>query len=525
MDNVLLTLRKNRTLIIILAIFVVLFFSAVQGMSTRDWVITLLRALSVGAITFIVASGFSLIFGLMDVLNLAHGTLFMIGAYVGWTVYVRPDTFIDAFTPIALLVAAFVLLPLWKNLLSRLHLPPVGAKLLPWFGLALAAILLAVTLPRYPITAWNPGIFDRSPSTYAFQADQGNIILPPRAQSTVPPGLLLFGILTGGVVAAGSVASFGNRPFLPSGMRTSPREPLPWKLIALAGVIVLLALLFFIFDQPLTDFLLSISRNWLFILAILVAAGVGMLLGTVMETSLIRPLYSRPIYQLMMTLGVSVIGIEVVRSVWGRPEFTMPKPPIFSGTGEGCPAANLADLLANQCSTILVLGGRVRTYNEIFVPIVGLIVLVGVWMLLQRSRLGMIIRAGVQDSQMVEALGINVRRVFTMVFALGVGLAALGGVIAGPSMGVSSIMGDTLLLNALIALAIGGLTSFPGAAAGSLLVGLFQQFIIKYGQIGIPLPFTEAVFKPTPPLVPASTVLLMVIILLVLPNGLFGRKE
>jgi branched-chain amino acid transport system permease protein len=146
-------------------------------------------------------------------------------------------------------------------------------------------------------------------------------------------------------------------------------------------------------------------------------------------------------------------------------------------------------------------------------------------MLLQRSRLGMIIRAGVQDSQMVEALGINVRRVFTMVFALGVGLAALGGVIAGPSMGVSSIMGDTLLLNALIALAIGGLTSFPGAAAGSLLVGLFQQFIIKYGQIGIPLPFTEAVFKPTPPLVPASTVLLMVIILLVLPNGLFGRKE
>jgi branched-subunit amino acid ABC-type transport system permease component len=69
------------------------------------------------------------------------------------------------------------------------------------------------------------------------------------------------------------------------------------------------------------------------------------------------------------------------------------------------------------------------------------------------------------------------------------------------------------------------LTSFPGAAAGAVLVGLLQQFIIKYGQIGIQLPFMEEPFKPTPPLVPASTVALMVIILLVMPQGLFGRKE
>jgi branched-chain amino acid transport system permease protein len=137
----------------------------------------------------------------------------------------------------------------------------------------------------------------------------------------------------------------------------------------------------------------------------------------------------------------------------------------------------------------------------------------------------MIIRAGVQDSDMVEALGINVRTVFTLVFALGVGLAALGGILAGPSMGLSISMGEVLLINALIALAIGGLTSYPGAAVGAVLVGLLQQFIIKYGQIGIQLPFIEAPFKPSPPLVPASTVALMVIILLVMPQGLFGRKE
>ena len=87
--------RKNLVLIIILSVITVLFISAAQGMEQKDFIITLLRGLAVGSITFLVASGFSLIFGLLDVLNLAHGTLFMIGAYIGWTVFVRPDTFVD----------------------------------------------------------------------------------------------------------------------------------------------------------------------------------------------------------------------------------------------------------------------------------------------------------------------------------------------------------------------------------------------------------------------------------------------
>ncbi len=187
--------------------------------------------------------------------------------------------------------------------------------------------------------------------------------------------------------------------------------------------------------------------------------------------------------------------------------------------------ATSGDTLTAMHHTMVFQGGRIRVYNEIVVPLVGLVVLIAVWLLLKRTRLGMIIRAGVQDRQMVEALGINVRQVFTMVFALGVGLAALGGVLAAPAIGLSNTMGESFLLNALIALAIGGLTSYPGAAIGSLLVGMLQQFIIKYGQIGIAIPFTEIVFKPSPPLVPASTLLLMVIILLILPNGLLGRKE
>jgi len=202
----------------------------------------------------------------------------------------------------------------------------------------------------------------------------------------------------------------------------------------------------------------------------------------------------------------------------------MPRPEVFAGRGEGCPATNLGDLFEFGCSTIEVFGARIRAYNEIFIPLVGVVVLVGVSLLLKRTRVGMIIRAGVQDPDMVESLGVNVRSVFTTVFGLGVALAALGGVLAAPASALSPDMGSRLLVSALIALAIGGLTSFPGAAVGALVVGLLQQFIIKYGQVGIDLPFLDEPFEPSPALVPAVTVLAMVVVLIVLPGGLLGRR-
>ncbi len=527
MSGILQAWRNNRTLWLTLIVLVLLFLIAARGMETKDWVITVLRGLSVGAIIFLVAAGFSLIFGLMDVLNMAHGTFFMIGAYAGWTVLVRPDTFIDVLVPLLLLASGFSLITICGHVIGRINVRPDIARIWPWFALAAAGVVLGLSLVRYPITMWNPEVYANSPVTNAFEASQGILVLPePKTFGEgVSPALVLGGIFLGGLFAAIAVAGFQLRN-QPSAVKDEDRASLIQRrpiLVSLALLVV--AILVHIFNDSLTEFLISINQTLLFVIAVLVAMLTGIFLGAMMETTLIRPLYERTIYQIMLTLGLSVIGVEIVRAIWGIPEFTMPRPSIFNGTGEGCPAESLSDLITYQCSTISVLGGRVRTYNELFIPILGFVVLITVWLLLKRTKLGMIIRAGVQDSEMVEALGINVRRVFTLVFALGVGLAALGGVVGAPSTGLTTQLSINLLITVLIALAIGGLTSYPGAALGALIVGLLQQFIIKYGQIGIKIPFVEEPFKPTPPLVPASTVLLMVVILLIMPNGLLGRRD
>ena len=522
------SIRNNLTLIITLSVLAFLYILAIQGMSTQDWVITTLRGLSVGAVTFLVASGLSLIFGLMDVLNLAHGTLFMIGAYIGWSVFVRPDTFVDIFPIAALILAGFVFMPLWENLIGRLKLSTSAARLWPWLGLGLAALLVVYILPRFPIAIWDAKVFNDSPVSWTLNFTNGmvsSLILPAQFTS-ISPIVAILGMLLIGALVALSIAGFiSNR----RKAQHAGGELIPRRSLLIVFLLLVLGIVFIVYNEQITTFLFAISTNWLFLISILVAILCGAAVGGMMESTLIRPLYARPIYQLMLTLGLGVIGTEFVRAVWGRSGFTMPRPLLFEGIGEGCPATTFSAWLEHKCSIILVnIAGeetRIRVYNEIFLILGGLLILIVVWALLRYTRLGMTIRAGVQDSDMVEALGINVRRVFTLVFALGAGLAALGGALSAPATGLSDLMGANLLLTALIALAIGGLTSFPGSALGAVIVGLLQQFIIKYGQIGIPLPFLEEPFKPTPPLVPASTVLLMVVILLAMPQGLLGRKE
>jgi branched-chain amino acid transport system permease protein len=164
-------------------------------------------------------------------------------------------------------------------------------------------------------------------------------------------------------------------------------------------------------------------------------------------------------------------------------------------------------------TTFSILGGQFETYR-LFIILVGLALMVSISLLLQRTRLGIIIRAGVQDSEMVEALGINVRRIFTLVFMLGTAVAALGGMTAAPFLGAYPAMGTQFLLTAVIVIVIGGMSSYEGTAIASILVGLTrattEQLSLEYFN--------------TPVLASVSILVFMVVVLLVKPTGLFGRE-
>ncbi len=509
-------LKDNRSRLTVLAVILSFFLAAFAGLEQGDWFATIMQGLSVGAITFLVASGLSLIFGLMDVLNLAHGELFMLGAYLGWTVYTRFDTVIDVAVPLLIVAAPFAVLPLWRKLSAAIPDPPMLRRTMAWLLLLGGAALAIYGATRFPLVIWSAEDFATSPGSFSTAIDLGTLA-PLEADVFTGPAVVAFiAALAGGALAALGLSSFRRHP----GEATTITGR---HLLGFAGLVTG-AVVLHVVKAPLDEWVFGLSTTWRFFLAMAISTAIGAALGAFIEVLLIRPLYARPIYQLMVTLGVGFVIIELTREVWGRPEFTMARPAVFNGTGDGCPGQGLGGFFSG-CSTVEVFGSRLRVYNEGFVVLVGILVLLGVTLLLRRTRIGMVIRAGVQDSEMVEALGINVRRVFTQVFALGAGLAALGGVLAAPSIGLSTGMGALFLLGALIAMAIGGLTSFPGAAAGAVIVGMLQQVIIRYGQTGISLPFLEEPFRPSPTVVPAASILLMVIVLLVLPSGLFGKTE
>lgn len=221
----------------------------------------------------------------------------------------------------------------------------------------------------------------------------------------------------------------------------------------------------------------------------------GVLLGGVVEIALLRPLYSRPVFQIVLTFGLATVIEQAVRAQYGPAGLIPIQPPDALNT------------------TFTIIGGQFETYR-LFIIAVGLLLMISISLLLQRTRLGIIIRAGVQDSEMVEALGINVRRVFTLVFILGSVVAAIGGMTAAPFLGAYPGMGAQFLLTAVIVIVIGGMSSYEGTAIAALLVGLTrattEQISLQY--------------LNTPVLASVSILIFMVVVLLIRPNGLFGRE-
>jgi branched-chain amino acid transport system permease protein len=323
-----------------------------------------------------------------------------------------------------------------------------------------------------------------------------------------------------------SLLIIGGIPFglalAPKARHEEGRRRPAWQAIALVLGLLAIGYTLLLIRDPGEQFMLGLSVNLRFTLALIFGALAGALLGMSIEIVLIRPFYGDPVTQLVLTLGLSIALTDLIEGVWGEEGNPPMQPPTLFI--ESCRSENLFAWFSEGCRSIDVFGRAFPTYR-LFIIAVGIFVFVAVGLLLQRTRIGMIIRAGVQDSEMVQALGINVRQVFTFVFALGSALAALGGVIAAPFLGVYPAMGSGFSLSAFIAVVIGGMGSYPGAAVGTLILGLARAFGDHFVASGINLPFVENVIKGSPAIAKASTVLIMAIVLLVRPAGIFGKKE
>ena len=233
-----------------------------------------------------------------------------------------------------------------------------------------------------------------------------------------------------------------------------------------------------------------------FFVAIIFALIVGGILGYILERFFLRPLYDRPLFQLVLTFGASLVFLEGVKFIWKTVPYTWREDTIF------------------QANKFNLFGTTFELYR-LFIIVMGLLLIVLISLLLRRTRIGIIIRAGVEDPEMVRALGINVRAVFTLVFTIGCAIAAFGGAVAAPFLQVHIGLGNLYLLGAIAVIVLGGLGSYEGTAIASIIVGLawvaMDRFSVSYG-IG-------AVWGDLTPM------LMLAMVLLLRPKGLFGEER
>jgi branched-chain amino acid transport system permease protein len=231
----------------------------------------------------------------------------------------------------------------------------------------------------------------------------------------------------------------------------------------------------------------SIGMN---LAAVLVAALAGMALGTVVglafERVIVRPVYGQHLKQILVTIGGAIIGEELIKVIWGPTQIPLPMPEALRGS--------------------LLIGDAAVERFRLVAVVVGLVVLGGLLYTLNRTKIGLLIRAGVQDREMVESLGYRIRRLFVGVFAAGSALAGLGGSLWGMNQQmVFPQIGAQVNVLLFIVIIMGGLGSTLGCVVGALLVGLMTNYV---GFVA-------------PKLTMFSSIGLMVAILVWRPQGLY----
>lgn len=233
---------------------------------------------------------------------------------------------------------------------------------------------------------------------------------------------------------------------------------------------------------------IAVSLSESFLVGIVSAIVIVGLIGVVIEYVLLKPLYGKdPLLPLLLTFGLSVAIPDLIKIIFGLIGKPINYPEGLSGA--------------------TVLGPLVLPNYRLFIIFFTLAILISLWLFLKKSDLGMIIRASTRDSLMVQVLGVNVSRVWTIGFAIGIGLAALAGAIAVPTMAATPDMGVDMTMVAFVVTVVGGLGSLGGAIVGGLFIGLvvaITSFIAgEYATV--------------------SMYFCMAVILLIRPRGLFGE--
>lgn len=224
-----------------------------------------------------------------------------------------------------------------------------------------------------------------------------------------------------------------------------------------------------------------------FILGILAAVVVVFILGIIFERFFVNKVYGNAPAQILITLGLQIVFTDLVRLFWGATPIAIGRPSYLAGT--------------------TIIAGVTIVHYRVFLIVVGLLVAFAVGYVLNHSKAGMVIRAGVQRPDMVQALGINIKLYFTLVFAAGAALAGLGGALYAPLVGnVVSTAGAYNQILAFIVVVIGGLGNFVGTAKGCIFLGIMGAFVAWFA----------------PPLAVVANVGLMAIVLALRPEGLFG---
>jgi branched-chain amino acid transport system permease protein len=243
---------------------------------------------------------------------------------------------------------------------------------------------------------------------------------------------------------------------------------------------------FFMFGAYMGLFMMGLTGNfWVSLVFVPLATG---LLGLVVEKYTVRPLYGRDLnYPLLLTFGLQFVMVESVRLIWGTTGFPFDTPSALMGP--------------------VNLGFALFPRYRIFVIVVTVIIIFLLWVFLEKTSLGLIIRGGTRDSLMVRVLGIDLSKIWFLVFGIGTGLAGIAGVLAAPMRGVHPDMGVDMLIQAFVVVVVGGMGSLQGAVIAGILIGVVVSFTtLFYPMMGEVVIFIS-----------------MAVVLLVRPSGLFGE--